>query len=209
VGELVLRHDMLEAHVQVLHHHDGHVVREPERRRCIYEAHVQVPHHHDGHVVGVHQNRHDEHDLVLRHHDEHDLVLHHRVERVVRELVLRRCTCVVRELDDLLRIDHGIRVCLMAFRHPYVVVCQKGSKHHYCACCHGLRRVVILLYYEHLGREVRAGHGIQPLPPWTLAWHASWRPFVLPQHDEVNPLLAWIQYRGRDLARAFGRAAFS
>jgi hypothetical protein len=116
---------------------------------------------------------------------------------------------VAREPSDLLRIDHGIPVCLMAFRHPYVVVCQKGSKHHYCACCHGLRRVVIQLYSEHLGREVHAARGIQPLPPWTLAWHASWRPFVLPQHDEVNRLLAWIQYHGRDLVRAFGRAAFS
>jgi hypothetical protein len=97
----------------------------------------------------------------------------------------------------------------MAFRHPYVVVYQKGSKHHYYACCHGLRHAVIQLYYEHLGREVRAARGIRPLPPWTLAWHASWRLFVLPQHGEVNRLLAWIQSHGRDLVRAFGRAAFS
>jgi hypothetical protein len=81
-----------EVHELVLSHRVERVVRELERRRCTCEACVLVLHHHGEHEVGVHQNRHDEHDLVLRHHDGHDLVLHHRVERVVRELVLRCCT---------------------------------------------------------------------------------------------------------------------
>jgi hypothetical protein len=98
--------------------------------------------------------------------------VHHHDERVVRELVLRRCTCAVRELDVHLHNDHVIH---LAFRHPCAVVFQKDSKHHYCALRHVLRRAVIQRGYEHLGREVRVVHGIRLLPPWNLPWHASWQ----------------------------------
>ncbi|CAB4339190.1 unannotated protein [freshwater metagenome] len=207
----MLRHDMCEVHGLVLSHRVERVVREPERRRCICEVRELV-HHRCTYV---------EHVLVLHHHGVRGLVLHlykcvvrglvlcHRDVRAVGVLVHHRCTYVEHGLDDLLHTYRGIHECLMAFRHPYVGVCRMGSTHHYFACCHGLGREVIQPYFGHLGHEVRAARGIQPLPPWTLAWHASWRQFLLPQHGEVNRLLAWIQSRERDLVRAFGRAAFS
>jgi hypothetical protein len=128
------------------------------------------------------------------HHDVRDLALHHRGEREVRELVLRlygndllvrhregragreselrRCICEVRELDGRLHYDHEFR---LAFRHPYAVVFRKDSKHHYCALRHVLRRAVIRRGYEHLDRVVHEVREIRPLPPWNLAWHASWQ----------------------------------
>jgi hypothetical protein len=193
----------LELHrgVRVLaqHHHGGRVVHEPEHRRCICVVHELAQHRLGVLVEDVNQNRRGVRELAQHHHG----------GRAVHELELHRCICVVRELDDLLHTDHEIRAYLMAFRHLYVVVFQKDSRHHCCAWRRVLRRVAIQLYCEHLGRVVRGVLGIQPLPPWTLALRASWPQFVLPQYDEVNRLLAWIQYRGRGLVRAFGRAAFS
>jgi hypothetical protein len=160
------------------------VMRELVLRLCKYEAHELLVHHHDGN------------DLVVRHHD----------VRAVRELVLRRCTCAVREWDDRLRIDPEFR---LAFRHPCAAVCRKDSKRHYCAWLHELRRAGIQRDCVHLGREVHEAREIQPLPPWNLAWHASWQQLFLLQHGEPIQLLAWIRYRERGLVLAFGRAAFS
>jgi hypothetical protein len=112
----------------------------------------------------------------------------------------------VREQDDHLRSDHEFR---LAFRHPCAVVYRKDSKRRYCAWRHELRRAGIQRDYEHPGREVHEVREIQPLPPWNLAWHASWQQLFLPQHGEPIQLLAWIRYRGRGLVLAFGRAAFS
>jgi len=94
-----------------------------------------------------------------------DLMVHRHDGRVVRESVLRRCTYVVRELDGHLYNGREQREFQLAFRHPYVVVCPKDSKHHYCAWRHELQRVEIRRDYEHLGREVREVHGIRLLPP--------------------------------------------
>jgi hypothetical protein len=160
------------------------VMREPALRLCKYVAHVLLVHHHD------------ENDLVVRHHD----------VREERGLELRRCTCEVRERDDRLRSDRGFR---LAFRHPCAVVYLKDSKRHYSAWLHELRRAGIQRGCVHLGREAHEVREIQPLPPWNLAWHASWQQLFLRQHGEPIQLLAWIRYRGRGLVLAFGRAAFS
>jgi hypothetical protein len=146
-------------------------------------------HRRDEHVVDVNQNRHGEH--------------------VVRELVLHRCTCAVRGLDVRLRNDRETHVCLMAFPHPCVVACRKDSKHHYFAWRPELQRAEIQRGYGHLGRVAHEEHEIRPLPPWYLAWRASWQQLFLLRHGEQNQLLAWFRYRGRGLDLAFGRAAFS
>ena len=148
----------------MVHRHDGRVVRESVLRRCTY-------------VVRELERRHDVSDLALHHHDEilvrvnqshhdvRDLQVRHRDGRVVHVLVLRRCICVEHELDDHLHNGHELREFRLAFRHPYVVVCPKGSKHHYYAWRHELQRVEIRRDYGHLGREVREVHGIRLLPP--------------------------------------------
>jgi hypothetical protein len=124
--------------------------------------------------------RHDASDLALHHRGEHvahvrelhlymnvvdDLMVHRHDERVVRGSVRRRCTYEVRELDGHLHNGHEQREFRLAFRHPYVVVCPKDSKHHYCAWRHELQRVEIRRDYEHLGHEVREVLGIRLLPP--------------------------------------------
>jgi hypothetical protein len=70
--------------------------------------------HRDERAVGEPVTRHFGSDMTLRHRDGHDLALHlcmcvvresvlsHRDGRVVRELVLRRCTYAVR--DSVLRL---------------------------------------------------------------------------------------------------------
>ena len=133
----------------VLSHHDGRVVRALVRHRCTYAVR----------------------ELVLRLYG-NDLLVRHRDGRAGREPVLRRCICEVRELDGRLHYDHEFR---LAFRHPCAVVFRKDSKHHYCAWRHELRRAVIRRGYEHLGRVVHEVREIRPLPPWNLAWHASWQ----------------------------------
>jgi hypothetical protein len=95
----------------------------------------------------------------------HDLLVHRHDERVVRGSVPHRCTYEVRELDGHLHNGHEQREFRLAFRHPYVVVCPKDSKHHYCAWRHELQRVEIRRDYEHLGHEVREVLGIRLLPP--------------------------------------------
>ena len=139
-----------------------------ELRLCKYVAHVLLVHHRDGN------------DLVVPRHD----------VRAGRELELRRCTCEERERDDRLRIYRGFR---LAFRHPCAVVYLKDSKHHYSAWLHELRRVGIQRDCVHLGRGVHEVHEIQPLPPWNLAWHASWQQLFLRQRGGLIQLLAWIQ----------------
>jgi hypothetical protein len=184
------------------------VVRVLVFHRYIYAAH-ELELHRGVHELAQHRLGVLVEDVNQNYRGVRELAQHHHGGRVVHELEHRRCICVVHELDDLLHTDHEIRAYLMAFRHLYVVVCQKDSRHHCCAWRRVLRRVAIPLYCEHLGRVVRVVLGIQPLPPWTLALRASWPQFVLPHHDEVNRLLSVIQYRGRGLVRAFGRAAFS
>jgi hypothetical protein len=94
-----------------------------------------------------------------------DLLVHRHDGRAVRELVRHRCTYVVHELDGRIQNGREQREFRLAFRHPYVVVCPKDSKHHYYAWRHELQRVEIRHDYEHLGREVREAHGIWLLPP--------------------------------------------
>jgi hypothetical protein len=147
---------------ELVHRRCTCVVREPVHRRCIYAAHELAQHRLGVLVEDVNQN----------HRGVRVLVVSHRGVRVVHELEHRRYICAVRELDDLPRIDHGIHACLMAFRHPCVVVCRKDSTHHYYAWHRVLQRVAIQLYCEPLGRVVRAVREIQPLPPWTLALRA-------------------------------------
>jgi hypothetical protein len=131
-------------------------------------------------------------ELVL-HPDVHDLLARHRDVRVVRALELRRCTYAVRELDGRLHCDHGFH---LVFRHPCAVVFRKDSIRHYCAWLHELRRAVIRRGCGHRDREVHGVHEvreIQPLPPWNLAWHASWQQLFLRQRGGLIQLLAWIQ----------------
>ena len=92
-------------------------------------------------------------------------MVHRHDGRVVRGSVPHRCTYAVRELDGHPHNGREQREFRLAFRHPYVVVCPKDSKHHYCAWRHELQRVEIQRDYEHLGREVREVHGIRLLPP--------------------------------------------
>jgi hypothetical protein len=147
--------------------HDGHVVHESVLRRCIYVARELV-------------FRHDVSDLVLDHRGERvvrvlelhlytsvvgDLLVRRHDGRVVHESVLRRCIYAVRALGDRLHNGCVLREFRLAFRHPYVVVCPKDSRHHCCAWRHELQHVEILLCYVHLGREVREVHGIRLLPP--------------------------------------------
>jgi hypothetical protein len=131
-------------------------------------------------VVHELELHHDASDLALHHHGEHvvhelelhlymnvvdDLLVHHHDGRVVRESVLRRCTYAARELDGRLHNGREQREFRLAFRHPYVVVCPKDSKHHYCAWRRELQRAEIQRDCGHLGREVREVHGIRLLPP--------------------------------------------
>jgi hypothetical protein len=146
------------------------------------------------------------HELLVHHRDGNDLVAHRNDVREGRELEHHLYMNAVRERDDRLRIDPEFR---LAFRHPCAVACRKDSIHRYCAWLHELRRAGIQRDYAHLGRGVHEVREIQPLPPWNLAWHASWQQLFLPQHGEPIRLLAWFRYRGRGLVLAFGRAAFS
>jgi hypothetical protein len=198
---LVHRHDERVVRERE-HHRCTYAVRESVLRRCTYAVHVLVLRHRGERVVRV-----LEFHLYMNAVD--DLLVHRHDERVVRESVLHRCTYAMRELDDRLRNDCVLREFRLAFRHPYVVACPKGSKHRYCAWRHELQRVEILPCYVHLGRVVREVHGIRLLPPWILALRASWQQLFLLQHGEAIRLLAWIRYRGRGLVLAFGRAAFS
>jgi hypothetical protein len=150
--------------------------------------------------------RYVEHELALHSHDGNDLVAHRHDVRAGREPEHHLYMNAVRERDDHLHSDRGFR---LAFRHPCAVVYRKDSKRHCCALRHELRRVGIQRDCVHLGRGVHEVHEIQPLPPWNLAWHASWQQLFLRQHGEPIRLLAWIRYRGRGLVLAFGRAAFS
>jgi hypothetical protein len=109
--------------------------------------------------------------VLVHHHDGHDLVVRRRGGHEVRVRELHRCTCEVRGLDDRLRIDRGFR---LAFRHLCAVACRKDSKHHCCALRLVLRRAGIQRDYVHLGRAVHVVREIRPLPPWYLAWRASW-----------------------------------
>jgi hypothetical protein len=142
----------------------------------------------------------------VRHHDGNDLVAHRHDVREERELEHHLYMNAVRERDDHLHSDRGFR---LAFRHPCAVVYRKDSKRHCCALRLELRRGGIQRDCVHRGREVHEVREIQPLPPWNLAWHASWQQLFLRQHGEPIRLLAWIRYRGRGLVLAFGRAAFS
>jgi hypothetical protein len=216
--ELVLRlckcvaHELLGHHHDVrdlvVRHHDVRAVRELELRRITCAVRERGLHLYMNvmHELVPRPYRYVEHELALHRHDGNDLVVRHHDVRAGRELVLRLCTCVERELDDHLRSDHGFR---LAFRHPCAVVCRKDSKRHYFASCHELQRAGIQRDCVHLGREVHEVREIQPLPPWNLAWHASWQQLFLLQHGEPIRLLAWIRYLGRGLVLTFGRAAFS
>jgi hypothetical protein len=148
------------------------VVRVLVFHRYIYAAH-ELELHRGVHELAQHRLGVLVEDVNQNYRGVRELAQHHHGGRVVHELEHRRCICVVHELDDLLHTDHEIRAYLMAFRHLYVVVCQKDSRHHCCAWRRVLRRVAIPLYCEHLGRVVRVVLGIQPLPPWTLALRAS------------------------------------
>jgi hypothetical protein len=209
---------MYEAHELLVHHRDGndlvahrhdvHAGRELEIRRCTCAVREPGLHLYMNVMreLVLRLCKYVAHELLVHHRGGNDLVARHHDGNEERELEHHLYMNAVRERDDRLRIYRGFR---LAFRHPCAVVSRKDSKRHYCAWRHELQRAGIQRGYAHLGREVHEAREIQPLPPWNLAWHASWRPFVLPQHDEVNRLLAWIQYHGRDLVRAFGRAAFS
>jgi hypothetical protein len=147
------------------HHHAGHAERVSQNHhgehavgglvlhRCTCAVHELVLHHdvsdlalhrHDGRVVRVNQSRRDVRDLLVHRHDGH----------AERELVLHRCTCAVRELDDHLRNGRGSNECLMVFRHLCAAVYRKDSKHHCCALRHELQRAVIRRGCEPLDREV-------------------------------------------------------
>ena len=172
-------------HELVLRHHDGHVMRELEHRRCIYAVRGLVLHLYMFVVRGL-VRRPDESDLALRLYRyevlvlvlhrctcaERELGLHHHDVRVVDELVLHLYMYVVRGLDDRLRSD---LLSLLVFRRPCAVVCQKDSKRRYCALRRALQRVEIPRGYAHLGREEFEVREIRPLPPWYLAWRASWQ----------------------------------
>ncbi len=156
-------------------HHDGRVARESVLRRCICEVHV----------LELRRCTYVARELALRHRGERvvrvlvprlyksavgDLLVHHHDGR---ESELRRCTCAVRVLDDRLRNDCALREFRLVFRHLYVVVCPKDSKHRCCAWRHELPRAEIQRDFGHLGRVVREVHGIRLLPPLILAWRAS------------------------------------
>jgi hypothetical protein len=167
VHESVLRRGVSDLLVR---HQDGRVVRALVRHRC---------------TCAVHES-------VLRR-GVSDLLVRHRDGRAGRESVLHRCTYAGRELDGRLHCDHGFR---LVFRHLCAVVFRMDSIRHYCAWLHELRRAVIR---RDCGHRDRAAHGvhevreIQPLPPWNLAWHASWQQLFLRQHGGLIQLLAWIQ----------------
>jgi hypothetical protein len=158
VRELELRLYKNVADDLLVRRHDVHVVRELELRRCTCAVR-DLALHHRGELLErelvLHLYKNVVDDLLVRRHDVH----------VVRVLVLRRCICAVRELDGHLRNDCVQREFRLAFRHPYVVVCPKDSKHHYCAWRHELLRAEIRRGCGHLGREVREVHGIRLLPP--------------------------------------------
>jgi hypothetical protein len=143
-------------------HRDGRVAHELLHRRCIYAVRASAPSPY----------KYVERALGLHHRGERDLVERHRDERVVDELVLHLYMYVVRGLDDRLRSD---LLSLLVFRRPCAVVCQKDSKRRYCALRHALQRVEIPRGYAHLGREEFEVREIRPLPPWYLAWRASWQ----------------------------------
>jgi hypothetical protein len=157
VRELVLHRGGYDL---VVHRRGGHEVRGRELHRCTCEVRGLV----------LHLGRNVVSELV-HHHDGHDLVVHRRGGHEVRGRELHRCTCEVRGLDDRLRNDRGFR---LAFRRLCAVACQKDSKHHCCALRLVLRRAGIQRDYEHLGRAVHVVREIRPLPPWYLAWRASW-----------------------------------
>jgi hypothetical protein len=161
VRELVLRLYMYVAHESAAHHHDGRVVHVLAHHRCTCAERELEPRLYMNAERELAHHR-DVHDLLVRHHDGH----------VGRELVRHRCTCAERELGGHLHCDHEFH---LAFRHLCAVVFRKDSKHHYCAWRHELRRAVIRRGYEHLDRVVHEVHEIRPLPPWNLAWHASWQ----------------------------------
>jgi hypothetical protein len=94
-------------HELVLRHHDGHVMRELEHRRCIYAVHELVLHLYMFVVRGL-VLRPDESDLALHLYRYEVLVLEpHRCTCAERELALRRCTCAERELG---LHHHDVRV---------------------------------------------------------------------------------------------------
>jgi hypothetical protein len=158
VRELVLHLYKNVADDLLVHRHDGRVVRVLEHRRYICEVHDLALRLH-GELL--------ERELVLRLYKNvtDDLLVRRHDGRVVRVLEHRRCTYAVRELDGHLRNDCVQREFRLAFRHPYVVVCPKDSKHHCCAWRHELLRAEIRRDCGHLGREVREVHGIRLLPP--------------------------------------------
>jgi hypothetical protein len=214
VRELVLRLYKNVADDWLVRRHVERVVRESVLRRCTYAVRESVLRrcicevndlalHHRGELLErelvLHLYKNVVDDLLVRRHDGH----------VVHESVLRRCISAVRALGDRLHNGCVLREFRLAFRHPYVVVCPKDSRHHCCAWRHELQHVEILLCYVHLDRVVREVHGIRLLPPWILALRASWQQLFLLQRGEAIRLLAWIRYRGRGLVLAFGRAAFS
>jgi hypothetical protein len=170
VRELVLRLYKNVADDWLVRRHVERVVRESVLRRCTYAVRESVLRrcicevndlalHHRGELLErelvLHLYKNVVDDLLVRRHD----------GRVVLVLVLRRCICAVRELDGHLRNDCVQREFRLAFRHPYVVVCPKDSKHHCCAWRHELLRAEIRRDCGHLGREVREVHGIRLLPP--------------------------------------------
>jgi hypothetical protein len=127
--------------------------------------------------LGLH---HDASDSALHHRGEYvmrglelhlymnvvdDLMVHRHDGRVVREPVHRRCTYAVRELDGHLHNGRGQREFQLAFRHPYVVVCPKDSKHRCRAWRRELQHVEIRPDCGHLDRVVHEVHGIRLLPP--------------------------------------------
>ena len=158
---------MYVVHDLLVHHHDGRVVRESVLRRCTYVARG----------LGLHR---DVSDLALHHRGERevrvlelhlymsvadDLLAPRHDGRVVREPVLHRCTYAVRELDGHLHNGRGQREFQLAFRHPYVVVCPKDSKHRCRAWRRELQHVEIRPDCGHLDRVVHEVHGIRLLPP--------------------------------------------
>ena len=154
----------------LVHHHDGHDL--VVRRRGVHEVHVRELHRCTcvARVLALRLCKYVVRVLV-HHHDGHDLVVRRRGGHEVHVREPRRCTCEVRVLDDRLRNDRGFR---LAFRHLCAVACRKDSKHHCCALRLVLRRAGIQRDYVHLGRAVHVVREIRPLPPWNLAWRASW-----------------------------------
>jgi hypothetical protein len=190
--ELELRLCKYVAHELLVHHHDVRAGREPVLRRCTCAGSELGLHLYMNvmHGLVLRLCKYEVHELLVHHRGGNDLVVHRHDVCAGRELELRRCTCAVRERDDRLRIYRGFR---LAFRHPCAVVSRKDSKRHYSVWRHELRRAGIQRGYAHLGREVHEVREIQPLPPWNLAWHASWQQLFLRQRGGLIQLLAWIQ----------------